>query len=133
MIIQSHRKPDVLLPDMSFLTMTTNQPVTEIYKNYKVLCPTILYGEIYNDVRGANKRLKNPFEVLCIAPWQILVREELEGRSVTQNDNIIPTHLRSEQNMDKEEKDVVESIKKMTMNLDEKDKFLSDRYPIFNG
>ena len=133
MIIQSHRKPDLLLPDMTFWTMTINQPTTEIYKNYKVLCPTILFAEIYNDVRGAKKRLKNPFEVLCIAPWQILVREELEGRSVTQNDNIIPTHLRLEQNMGKEEKDVAESIKKMMINLDEKDRFLSARYPISMG
>ena len=96
-----------------------------------VQCPTILYAEIYNDISGAKKRL--PFEVLCIAPWQILVREELEGRSVTENDNIIPTHLISEQNMDKEEKDVAESIKKIMMNLDEKDKFLSARSPISMG
>ena len=61
MIIQSNRKPDLLLPDMTFLTMTINQPVTEIYQNYKVLCPTILFAEIYNDVKGANKRLETPF------------------------------------------------------------------------
>ena len=131
MIIQSHEKPDILLPDMTFWTMTINQSTTEIYKNYEVLCPAILYAEIYNDISGAKKRL--PFEVLCIAPWQILVREELEGRSVTENDNIIPTHLISEQNMDKEEKDVAESIKKIMMNLDEKDKFLSARSPISMG
>ena len=41
MIIQSHRKPDLLLADMTFWIMTINQPATEIYKNYKVLCPTI--------------------------------------------------------------------------------------------
>ena len=134
MIIQSNTKHDLLLPDMTFWTMTINQTVTEIYKNYnKVLCPPVLHAEIYNHVKGANKRLKNPFEVLCIAPWQILVREELEGRSVTQNDNIIPFNLRSEQNMDEEEKDVVESIKETIMNLDEKDMFLSARYPISMG
>ena len=133
MIIQSNKKPDLFLPDMTFLTMTIHQSTTEIYKNYEVLCPTILYAEIYNDASGAKKRLKNPFEVLCIAPWQILVREELEGRSVTQNDNIIPTHLRLEQNMGKEEKDVAESIKKMMINLDKKDRFLSARYPISMG
>lgn len=134
MIIQSHRKPDLLLPDMTFLTKTINQAATEIYKNYnKVLCPTILYAEIYNDASGAKKRLKNPFEVLCIAPWQILVREELEGRSVTQNDNFILTHLISEQDMDKEEKDDAESIKNMMITLDEKDRFLSARYPISMG
>ena len=33
MIIQSHRKPDILLPDMTFWTMTINQPTAEIYKN----------------------------------------------------------------------------------------------------
>ena len=131
MIIQSNTKPELLLPDMSFWAMTNDQTFTEISKKYKVLCPTILYAEIYNNASGAEKRL--PFEVLCIAPWQILVREELEGRSVTQNDNIIPTHLISEQNMGKEEKDVAESIKKMMMNLDEKDRFLSARYPISMG
>ena len=57
MIIQSKIKPDLLLPDMTFLTMTINQPVTETYKNYKVLCPTILFAEIYNDASGAEKRL----------------------------------------------------------------------------
>ena len=134
MIIQSHEKPDLLLPDMTFLTKTINQSATEIYKNYnKVLCPTILYAEIYNDASGAKKRLKNPFEVLCIAPWQILVREELEGRSVTQDDNIILTHLISEQNMGKEEKEVAESIKERMINLDKKDRFLSDRHPISMG
>ena len=133
MIIQSHRKPDLLLPDMTFWTMTINQPATEIYKNYKVLCPTILYAEIYNHVSGANRRLEKPFEVLVIAPWQILVREELEGRSVTQNDNAIPINLKSEQNMSKEEMNVVESVKKMIMNLDKEDRFLSARYPISMG
>ena len=134
MIIQSHETPDLLLPDMTFLTMTINQSATEIYKNYnKVLCPTILYAEIYNDASGAKKRLKNPFEVLCIAPWQILVRDELEGRSVTQDDNIVPTHLILEQNMGKQEKDVAESIKKMMIDLDDKDRFLSARYPISMG
>lgn len=43
MIIQSHEKPDLLLPDMTFWTMTINQSDTEIYKNYKVLCPTIFF------------------------------------------------------------------------------------------
>ena len=65
MIIQSDTKPELLLPDMTFWRMTINQPTTEIYKHYKVLCPSILYAEIYNDTQGANKRLKNPFEVKC--------------------------------------------------------------------
>ena len=66
MIIQSSQKPDLLLPDMTFWTMTINQPVTEVYKSNKVLCPTILFAEIYNHVKGANKRLKNAFEVVYI-------------------------------------------------------------------
>ena len=129
MIIQSHTKPDLLLPDMTFWTMTINQPATEIYRNYKVLCPTILYAEIYNHVQGANKRLKNPFEVLYIAPWQILVKNELEGKPITQGDNIAPIHLKSEQNMDREEKDVVESAKKLVETFDEVDRFLSAQPP----
>ena len=91
MIIQSHRKPNLLLPDMTFWTMTINQPTTEIYKNYKVLCPTILFAEIYNHVKGANKRLKKPFEVVYIDPWQILVKNELEGQPIIQRGDIAPT------------------------------------------
>ena len=37
MIIQSSRKPNLLLPDMTFWTMTINQSITEIYKNRTVL------------------------------------------------------------------------------------------------
>ena len=134
MIIQSNTKPDLLLPDMTFWVMTINGHPTELYKNYnKVLCPSVLHAEIYNDASGAKKRLENPFEVLVIAPWKILVREELEGRAVTLNDNIIPFNLISEQNMDEESKKVVESIKETIMNLDKKDRFLSARYPISMG
>ena len=133
MIIQSHRKPDILLPDMTFWTMTINQPVTEVYKNYKVLCPTILFAEIYNHVQGANKRLKNPFEVLCITPWQILVKNELEGQPITQGNNIAPVHLKSEQNMDIEEKDVVESAKKLVETFDEVDRCLYAQPPTLKG
>ena len=125
MIIQSHRKPDILLPDMTFWIMTINQPVPEIYKNYKVLCPTILFAEIYNHVKGANKRLKNPFEVLYIDPWQILVKNELEGQPILQDNGNPPVHLKSEQDMDKEEKDIVDNAKKLIKNFDENDKFLS--------
>ena len=82
MIIQSNTKPKLLLPDMTFWTMTINQPVTEIYKNYKVLCPTIFFSELYNHVQGANKRLKNTFEVTFIDPWQILAKNELEGQPI---------------------------------------------------
>ena len=114
MIIQSKTKPELLLPDMTFWTMTINQPLTEIYKNYKVLCPTILFAEIYNDTQGANKRLKNPFEVLYIQPWQILVKNELEGRTAIQSDSIALIHLKSEQDMSEEEKDNVESAKKIS-------------------
>ena len=133
MIIQSHRKPDILLPDMTFWTMTINQPVTEVYKNYKVLCPTILFAEIYNDIKGADKRLENPFEVLYIEPWQILVKNELEGQPITQGNNIAPVHLKSEQNMDIEEKDVVESAKKLVETFDEVDRFLYAQPPTLKG
>ena len=125
MIIQSSRKPDVLLPDMTFLTMTINQPVTETYKNYKVLCPTVLFAEIYNDVKGANKRLETPFEVLYIDPWQFLVKNELEGKSIIRHDGIAPVHLKSKQDLDKEGKEIVDNAKKLIKTFDENDKFLS--------
>ena len=133
MIIQSKTKPDLLLADMTFWIMTINQPATEIYKNYKVLCPTILFAEIYNHVKGANKRLKNPFEVFYIDPWQILVKNELEGQPILQGNNIASVHLRSEQDMDKEEKDVVDNSKKLIKTFDELDKFLSAQTPTLKG
>ena len=133
MIIQSHEKPDLLLPDMTFLTMTINQPTTKIYKHYKVLCPPILYAEIYNDTQGANKRLKNPFEVLYIEPWQILVKNELEEQPTIQRGNITLMNLKSEQDMSKSEKDVVESAKKMVETFDKEDKFLTAQPPTTRG
>ena len=113
MIIQGETKPDLLLPDMTFLTMTINQPVTETYKNYKVLCPTILFAEIYNDASGAKKRLENTFEVLYIDPWQLLVKNELEGKSIIQDNRIAPVHLKSTLEMDKKEKEIVDDAKKI--------------------
>ena len=125
MIIQSKTKPELLLPDMTFWTMTINQPTTDIYKNYKVLCPIILYAEIYNDTHGANKRLKNPFEVLHIEPWQILVKNELEGQPTIQSGNIALMNLKSEQDMGEEEKKNVESAKKLVETFDKDDRFLT--------
>ena len=133
MIIQSHRKPNLLLPDMTFWTMTINQPTTEIYKNYKVLCPTILFAEIYNHVKGANKRLKKPFEVVYIDPWQILVKNELEGQPIIQRGDIAPVHLKSKQDMDKKEKEIVDNAKKLIEAFDENDKFLSAQTPTLKG
>ena len=129
MIIQSLEKPELLLPDMTFWTMTINQPATEIYKNYKVLCPTILYAEIYNHIKGANKRLKNPFEVLGIEPWQILVKNELEGQPTIQRGNIGLISLKSEPDMSAEEKDVVDAAKKLIETFDEDNRFLSAQPP----
>ena len=128
MIIQSLEKPDLLLPDMTFWTMTINQPTTEIYKNYKVLCPTILYAEIYNHVKGANKRLKNPFEVLYIEPWQILVKNELEGRQRIQRRNIDLINLKSEQDMGEAGNEIREFAKKLVETFDNSDRVLS-AYP----
>ena len=133
MIIQSSQKPDLLLPDMTFWTMTINQPTKEIYKNYKVLCPTILYAEIYNDVRGANKRLKKPLEVLSIYPWQILVKNELEGRPEIQRGNIALMNLKSESDMSEAEKDVVESAKALVETFDEVDRCLYAQPPTLKG
>ena len=129
MIIQSREKPDLILPDMTFWTMTINQPATEIYKNYKVLCPTILFSEIYNDVRGADKRLKKNFEVVYIDPWQILVKNELERQPIIQENCIVPVHLKSEQDMDKNEKEIVDDAKKLIQAFDNQDRFMSTQSP----
>ena len=128
MIIQGSQKPDLLLPDMTFWTMTINQPTKEIYKNYKVLCPPILYAEIYNDVSGANKRLKKPLEVLSIDAWQILVKNELQGRPEIQNGNIGLMNLKSESDMSEAEKDVVESAKALVEVFDKEDRLYCLRF-----
>ena len=126
MIIQSNTKPELLLPDMSFKIMTNNQTFTEISKNYKVLCPIIFYAEIYNN----NGRLGNPLEVLYIEPWQILVKNEIEGQPIVQGGNIAPIHLKSEQNMNEDEKENVENAQKLVETFDSDDRFLSAQSPI---
>ena len=129
MIIQSKTKPELLLPDLSFWAMTNDQTFTEISKKYTVLCPTILYAEIYNPEKGANKRLKNPLEVLYIEPWQLLVKNELEGQTAIQSDSVALINLKSEQDMSEEEKDNVESAKKLVETFDTEDRFLTDQSP----
>ncbi len=129
MIIQSSTKPDLLLPDMSFWVMTTDQTFAEISENYKLLCPIILYAEIYNEVCEANRRLKNPFEVVYIQPWQILVKNELEGRTAIQRDSIDLINLKPEQDMSEEEKDTIESAKELVEAFDKGDRFLTDQSP----
>lgn len=76
---------------------------------------------------------KNPFDVVYIEPWQILVKNELEGHRIVQGDNIAPIHLKSEQDMDKAEKNVVESAKKMVEVFDEDDRILSALSPVTSG
>ena len=130
MIIQSKTKPELLLPDMSFRIMTSNQTFTEISKNYKVLCPIISYAEIYHEVSDANRRLKNPFEVVSIDPWQILVKNELEGQPIVQGGNIAPIYLKSEQDMNEDEKEIVENAQKLVEDFDKDDRFLTALSPI---
>ena len=133
MIIQSNTKPELLLPDMSFRIMTSNQTFTEISKNYKVLCPIISYAEIYHEVSDANRRLKKPFEVVGIDPWQTLVKNELEGQPIVQGGNIAPIYLKSEQDMNEDEKEIVENAQKLVEDFDKDDRFLTALSPIFNN
>ena len=111
MIIASNTTPKVLLADMSWWTMIKNSP-PKIYQDYELLCPTIFYAEIYHDIKSANKRFKTPYEVISILPWQLLVKNELEGKEILQ-DSITPFHLNAEQNMDSEE----EYIKQKSQNI----------------
>ena len=126
MIIQSNTKPELLLSDMSFKIMTNNQTFTEISKNYKVLCPIIFYAELYNN----NGRLGNPLEVVYIVPWQILVKNELEGQPIVQDGNIASIHLISEQDMNEEEREIVENAQQLVESFDAGDRFLSAQSPI---
>ena len=129
MIIQSNTKPELLLSDMSFKIMTNNQTFTEISKKYKVLCPPIFYAELYNN----DGRLGNPLEVVYIQPWQILVKNELEGQPIVQDGNITPTHLISERDMNEEEREIIENAPQLVESFDNSDRFLSAQLPTTRG
>ena len=119
MIIDGKTKPKVLLADMSWWTMIKNSP-PEIYQDYELLCPTIFYAEIYHDIKSANKRFKTAYEVISILPWQLLVKNELEGKEILQ-DSITPFHLKAEQNMDNEEKNIMQKSQNIIKTFDKHD------------
>ena len=119
MVIASKTNPEVLLADMSWWTMIKNSP-PEIYQDYKLLCPTIFYAEIYHDIKSANKRFKTPYEVIGILPWQLLVKNELEGKEILQ-DSITPFHLKAEQNMDSEEEHIMQKSQNIIKTFDKHD------------
>ncbi len=119
MIIASVKKPEALLADMSWWTMIKNAPL-EIYQNYKLLCPTIFYAENYHDIKAANKRFKTPYEVSGILPWQLLAKNELEGKEIL-HDSINPFLLKTEQDMDSEQKKMTQDAKKIIKTFDEND------------
>ena len=119
MIIASKRKPEVLLADMSWWTMIKNAPL-EIYQNYKLLCPPIFYAENYHDIKTANKRFKTPYEVIGILPWLLLAKNELEGKEILPG-SIIPFSLKTEQDMDSEEKNIMRDSKNIIKTFDKND------------
>ena len=119
MIIASHKKPAVLLADMSWWTMIKNAP-PEIYQNYKLLCPTIFYAENYHDIKAADKRFTTPYEVIGILPWQLLAKNELEGKEIL-HDSIIPFNLKTEQDMNSEEKKMTQDAKNIIKTFDKGD------------
>ena len=57
MIFQSSKTADFMLSDKSFWTRMLEQDLTEISNKYRILCPTILYAEIYEG-DGDDKLLK---------------------------------------------------------------------------
>ena len=130
MIFQSSTAADYLLPDKSFWRRMLEQDLTEISNKYRILCPTILYAEIYEG-EGYDNLLENKFEVFYIDPWNILVKNELEGHSIFQGDNIIPVNLKLVNDMNEEEKSDIEHAKKMLETFNESDKSLSNRTPKF--
>ena len=119
MIIHGKTKPEVLLADMSWWKMITNSP-PKIYQDYELLCPTIFYAEIYHDIKSANKRFKTPYEVIGILPWQLLVKNELEGKEILY-DSITPFHLKAEQNMDSEEEHIRQKSQNIIRTFDKHD------------
>ena len=120
MIIISQKTPKVLLADMSWWSMIKECP-REIYHNYKLLCPTIFYAENYHAIQDANKRFNTPHEVIGISPWQLLAKNELEGKEIL-HDDIFPHFMKIEQDMDNEEKDLIQSSKNMVQSFDRSDK-----------
>ena len=66
-----------------------------------------------------------PLKSFIFDPWQFLVKNELEGQIIIQSGGIAPVHLKSEQDMDKKEKEIVDNAKKLIKTFDENDKFLS--------
>ena len=72
---------------------------------------------------------ENTFEVLYMDPWQLLVKNELEGKSIIQDNRIDPVHLKSTQDMDRKEKEIVDDAKKLIKAFDENDKFWSTQTP----
>ncbi|MDE0314845.1 MAG: hypothetical protein OXM61_08085 [Candidatus Poribacteria bacterium] len=132
MIFQSSKTADYLLPDKSFWTRMLVQDLTEISKIYRILCPSILYAEIYEG-KGHDKLLENSPEVYYVDPWIILVKNELEGHSIFQDDNISPINLKLVNDMDEEEKNNTEVAKKMIEAFNKGDKSLSNRTSRFRN
>ena len=123
MIIQGVNTPELLLPDMSFWSMINDQDRGKILSAYRLLCPSILYAEIYSDVLGACTRLKNEPEIVHIIPWQTLTKLELAGHSITDSGNFPIDKLKSVPNMSEDEKRDAELAPKLIEAFDESDEY----------
>lgn len=121
MIIISKNTSKVLLADMSWWAMIKNAS-RDIYHNYQLLCPTIFYAENYNAIQDANKRFKTPHEVIGISPWQLLAKNELEGQEIFRDD-IFSHFMKIEQDMNDEEKDLIQRSKNMLRTFDKNDQY----------
>ena len=132
MIFQSSETADYLLPDKTFWRRMLEPDLTEISGKYKILCPTILYAEIYEG-EGYDKLLECKIEAIYIDPWIILVKNELEGNSIFQNDNTKPINLKKVSDMNEEEKYIIEVTKKMIEALDKSTRSLASKPPKFNN
>ncbi len=128
MIFQSSTAADFLLPDKSFWGRMLEQDLIEISNKYKILCPTILYAEIYEGT-GVDKLLGKKPEVFYIDPWNILVKNELEGHSIFQDDSTMPINLKLVKDMNEEEKSIIEQSKKLIEAFNKSDRLLSNRTP----
>ena len=132
MIFQSSTPAEYLLPDKSFWRRMLEQDLIEISKKYKILCPAILFAEIFEGT-GVDNLLVNKPEVFYIDPWIILAKNELEGYSIFQDDNTIPINLKLVNDMNEEEKNNTEVAKKMIEVFNKGDKSLSNRTPRFTN
>lgn len=127
-IFQSGSPSDFLIMDKSFWRGINNQFLTKVSKRLNILCPTILTAEIYN-TDGNDSRLENNLEARHIDPWQLIVKEELEGYQKEYIETGKCILKPKNQMIDKYEQIIVNHSKPYTDRLKKQDREFYDKTP----